>query len=192
MNYLGHIYFSGSDIELMYANLFGDSVKGSNFSQFPITIQEGIRLHRAIDHFIDTHHEVRKVRQQLQGELPKISAIAIDLFFDHLLAKHWPQYHPQELDVFLENFYMHEPHYFPHYSSAFQDFIVQLSTKKWISYYATFYGLQKSCEGVGKRISFPNTLHKAPNVFLQMEEPITEAFHLFMADATQRFLPTIV
>ena len=65
MNYLGHLYFSKNDFELMYYNLFGDFVKGSDLSRFPIKIQEGIRLHREIDHYIDHHPYVRKLLHKL-------------------------------------------------------------------------------------------------------------------------------
>ena len=41
----------------MYANLHGDFVRGKDFSHLPEKLQEGIRLHRMIDDYID-HHPV--------------------------------------------------------------------------------------------------------------------------------------
>ena len=84
MNFLGHLYFSNNDLELMYANLFGDFVKGKAMYNFPEKIQSGIQLHRSIDSYIDRHEDVRKLLKTLYPELPKVSNVAIDLFFDHL------------------------------------------------------------------------------------------------------------
>jgi len=38
MNFLGHLYFSNNDHELMYANLFGDHIKGSQLDKFPSSL----------------------------------------------------------------------------------------------------------------------------------------------------------
>ncbi len=85
MNFLGHLYFSDNKQELMLNNLFGDFVKGKDISRYPIEIQQGITLHRKIDNFIDRHPLVLELSHKLFADLPKVSAIAIDLFFDHLL-----------------------------------------------------------------------------------------------------------
>ena len=45
----------------MHANLFGDYVKGSDLSTYSKPVQEGIRLHRQIDSYIDHHPDVLKL-----------------------------------------------------------------------------------------------------------------------------------
>ena len=55
MNFLGHLYFSNNNPELMYANLFGDFVKGKDLSMYSPQVQKGILLHRKIDDYIDNH-----------------------------------------------------------------------------------------------------------------------------------------
>src|SRR5690554_7679267 len=69
----------------MLANLFGDFVKGKDYTYLPQIIQDGVGLHRQIDDFVDRHPLVSELRLKLYKELPKIAGIAIDLFFDHLL-----------------------------------------------------------------------------------------------------------
>lgn len=87
MNFLGHLYFSENDTELMLNNLYGDYVKGKNLDAYPLEIQRGILLHRAIDNFIDTNPGVKELFHHLYPSLPKIAGIAVDLYFDHILAK---------------------------------------------------------------------------------------------------------
>ena len=59
-------------------------------------------LRRRIDYYIDNHPSVKAAN--LYQELPKIAGIAIDLYFDHLLAIHWNNYHDKPLEL-LDDFY---------------------------------------------------------------------------------------
>ena len=92
MKYLGQLFFSGDDKDLMICNLYGDHVKGKKYSSYPSKIIEGILLHREIDHYIDNHPEVLALKKLLYSDLHKVSSIAVDLYFDHLLAKNWKKY----------------------------------------------------------------------------------------------------
>ena len=116
MNLLGHLYFSDNKQELMYANLFGDFVKGKNLSAFSTVVQSGIVLHRSIDSYIDQHTEVRKLMHILYPILPKVTGIAIDLYFDHCLAKNWKTYHNIPYEEFLEEFYAYQPENWQEYT----------------------------------------------------------------------------
>ncbi|MDD3273470.1 MAG: DUF479 domain-containing protein, partial [Bacteroidales bacterium] len=55
MNYLAHIYLSGSNRQLQVGNFIGDFVKGRKHENYPKGIQKGILLHREIDRFTDCH-----------------------------------------------------------------------------------------------------------------------------------------
>ncbi len=187
MNFLGHLYFSSNDLELMYANLFGDFVKGKAMFDYPEKIQTGIQLHRSIDTYIDTHQEVRKLLKMLYPDLPKVSSVAVDLFFDHLLAVNWKNYHSTELLDFLEDFYAYQPENWPFYSEKFKSFIAVMRNRKWMNSYQMREGLEKSCSGVGSRISFPNLLHIAPQCFDRFYDEIYGCFENFMGDAKLHF-----
>ncbi|MFN5910370.1 MAG: ACP phosphodiesterase [Bacteroidota bacterium] len=187
MNFLGHLYFSGDDHALMYANLFGDFVKGSDLSSYPQSIRNGIVLHRNIDQYIDHHPAVAELMPKLYPKLPKVSAIAVDLFFDHLLASRWSEFHPMDYRDFLNAFYAHPIAHRRDYSIEFLDFINRLRENDWMFYYRTSWGLDKMCSGVGSRLSFPNTLHIAPKVFDELKDTIEEIFERYMHDAIPHF-----
>lgn len=187
MNFLGHLYFSNDDKDLMLANLFGDFVKGSNFHHFPSKIREGIVLHRAIDTYIDSHKEVLDLKLMLYQDLPKVAGIAVDLFFDHLLAKTWEKHHVQEFESFLNDFYLHNSEIENDLTSDFKQFITIFRERKWLNYYPTAFGLAKSCEGVSKRISFTNKLAEAPEIFYKRENVIEAVFQQYMVDAKNYF-----
>lgn len=188
MNFLGHLFFSNDDHELMYANLFGDHVKGRDLNAYTPIVKSGIQLHRSIDNFIDHHPEVVKLMHLLYPELPKVTGIAIDLFFDHLLAKNWNKFHSVPFAKFLEDFYHFEPKNWHEYTFDFQQFIQKMRGNKWLNYYPEMYGLQKSCEGVSARISFENELKNAPKSFIKYEEEINACFTIYMREAIPYFI----
>ena len=133
MNFLGHLYFSKNDYDLMIANLFGDSVKGKKYLQYSKKIQDGVLLHRRIDYYIDNHPSVKALRLNLYQELPKIAGIAIDLYFDHLLAIHWNNYHDKPLELFLDDFYNFRAGFEKELGHDFSIFLNRLRTKQWIN-----------------------------------------------------------
>lgn len=188
MNYLGHLYFSANDTELMYANLYGDFVKGKILTHYSPIIQKGVRLHRAIDHYIDNHPAVLDLTRSLYNELPKISGVAVDLFFDHLLAKQWSTFHEEKLLIFLDRFYSSTPAVWNEYSANFQQMILKMRAFRWMDYYPSYQGLEKACEGVASRLSFSTKLSEAPTIFLKKEAEITACFHRYMEDAIQYFI----
>ncbi len=171
----------------MYANLFGDHVKGSDYSHYPEIVQNGIKLHRSIDNYIDHHPVVIELMHKLYPELPKVTGIAIDLFFDHLLAIHWKDYHSEEYFSYLNRFYAYNPQNWNSYSSTYQTLIEAMKEKKWMNYYPAFEGLVKASKGVASRISFPNKLTEASSVFLQRREEIELCFRSYMIDAKSYF-----
>lgn len=187
MNFLGHLYFSNNDPQLMYANLLGDSVKGKDYSHLPQKIQDGVKLHRIIDHYIDTHPVVLELLRELYEVLPKISGIAVDLYFDHLLARNWSSFHEKSLKEFVEDFYAIEFETPKQYSYQFDFMIGKMKEFNWLYEYRNHSGLTQACSGLSRRISFENALAKAPEIFIEREESIKLAFNKFMCDAIPFF-----
>lgn len=168
----------------MYANLQGDYIKGKDLSNHSDIVQEGILLHRTIDDFIDTHPAVKAVMNaELYPVLPKISGIAIDLYFDHLLARDWDSYHPVPLREFVNAFYEHTPHFSETFSAEFRFMLDKMKEFDWLYEYQHLSGLRQASTGLSRRISFKNKLGDATEIFVLKQKEIEEAFHLFIHDA---------
>lgn len=179
----------------MVANLFGDFVKGRDYSYLPPLVIEGVFLHRQIDDYIDNYSSVKKLRLNLYQELPKIAGIAIDLYFDHLLAKNWSMYHHQSLNQFVDTFTKYidvennlifPSHQFD-YPGYFLNLLHNIKKNDLLKKYVHIDGLNMASKGVSKRISFENNLDIAADVFLNNEKEIEHAFHKFMNDAIVHF-----
>lgn len=187
MNYLGHLFFSNNDLELMYANIYGDFIKGSKLNHHPEIIQKGTKLHREIDSFIDNHSEILTLKKKLSPDLPKISGIAIDLYFDHLLAINWNDYRTESLEKFTNEFYAYnvDLNHFP--NPNFQFLIHKMKADNWLYQYQYHNGLEFACKGLSKRISFNNDLWKAPEIFVKFRPEIENVFIEYMKDAVLYF-----
>ncbi|MBI2259222.1 MAG: DUF479 domain-containing protein [Flavobacteriia bacterium] len=188
MNYLAHLFYSGDDFDLMINNLYGDFVKGKYITHYDEKIQAGIVLHRNLDSYIDTHSTISLIKKEISIDLPKIYPIAIDLFYDHFLAKNWNNYHSSPLEFYLNDFYSKIEHIPNYYSEEFHLFLNRLREKKWLNYYHTLFGLHKLCEGVSKKLNFKNELGKAPAVYINKEVQIEKHFLTFTNEAINRFL----
>jgi acyl carrier protein phosphodiesterase len=101
VNYLAHLFLAGDSPESLIGNLAGDFVKGALGDRFTPGIRDGVRQHRRIDAFTDTHPSVAAFRRVLIPEHGHYARVITDVFFDHFLATSWPQYSQESLERFL-------------------------------------------------------------------------------------------
>ena len=82
-----------------------DGIHGKHFNHFPVDIQKGILLHRAIDTFTDAHPVFRQSTKRLHAKYHHYSGVIVDIFYDHFLAKNWSTYSDERLEDYSERFY---------------------------------------------------------------------------------------
>lgn len=187
MNFLGHLFFTPDNPELRIANLFGDFVKGSDLSMYNPIIQRGILLHREIDSYIDHHPAVLELMHSLYPSLPKVSGIAVDLYFDHLLAKNWSDYSDTSLEDFVAAFYESIDELPEVYPLEFRYVLSKMKHDNWLLAYREFKGLEMACKGLSQRIRFKNVLDQAPQAYLQHNQLVEQTFRIYMSDALAHF-----
>jgi acyl carrier protein phosphodiesterase len=100
MNHLAHLLLAERSDGLLVGGFLGDFVKGRLKGDRPTVIEQGIKLHRYIDHFTDHHPEALGLRALFPDSTRKIAGIALDLMFDHQLALEFTKWHPDALEVF--------------------------------------------------------------------------------------------
>ena len=105
MNFLAHIYLSGDNDLLKIGNFMADGIRGKHFESYPLEIQKGIILHRAIDTFTDAHPIFRQSTKRLHQHYHHYAGVIVDIFYDHFLAKNWSIYSDEKLEEFVERFY---------------------------------------------------------------------------------------
>lgn len=100
MNYLAHLHIAEQCQSSMLGNLLGDFVKGDPTYQFPDNIVAGIRLHRFVDSYTDSHDIVKQAKQFFPEKQKRFAGIALDMYWDHCLASRWDEYHSLSLTDF--------------------------------------------------------------------------------------------
>lgn len=105
MNFLAHLHIADHCNSHLMGNLLGDFVKGDPSKQYQTDISNGIKLHRFVDRITDHHALVEECKPHFSGVARRFAPIALDMFWDHCLAKHWRTFSPQSLDSFVRYAY---------------------------------------------------------------------------------------
>ncbi|MET2853399.1 ACP phosphodiesterase [Vibrio owensii] len=105
MNFLAHLHIADHCKSHLMGNLLGDFVKGDPSKQYQTDISNGIKLHRFVDRITDHHALVEECKPHFTGVARRFAPIALDMFWDHCLAKHWRTFSPQSLDSFVRYAY---------------------------------------------------------------------------------------
>ena len=103
MNFLFHLFLSGSDPDILTGNFMGDFVKGRLGEEYPPAVRRGIMLHRRIDSFADDEPNFKQSRQRLAARYGHYRSVLIDLYYDHFLASQWHQWSTEPLSLYLKN-----------------------------------------------------------------------------------------
>lgn len=146
MNYLAHIFLSGSDSKVQIGNFVGDAVKGRAYLRYPEQMQQGMLLHRKIDEFADSHPLFREAVYMGRSSFGRYSGVVTDLFFDYLLARHFRQYSSRSLPAFARRFYWALLLNYRYLPERFQRFIWHFIITNRLVEYASAEGLRRSLE----------------------------------------------
>lgn len=141
MNFLAHIYLSGNDEGLIIGNFIADSIKGSKYTAYPLSIQRGILLHRAIDFFTDSHPIVRASTKRLHKHHSHYSGVIVDMFYDHFLAKNWKDYSEEPLETYISSFYEMIQFNYEILPARVQRMIPHMVSNNWLLSYRTMDGI---------------------------------------------------
>ena len=105
MNYLAHLYLAEDSDESLLGNLLGDFVKGRLGDQYSPEIIKGIKTHRKVDAYTDSHDNFLACKKLLRPDRRRFAGIIVDMSFDHFLAKNWSEYSDIELNQFTNRVY---------------------------------------------------------------------------------------
>ncbi|WP_077919841.1 ACP phosphodiesterase [Spirosoma sp. 209] len=164
MNILAHAYLSGQDTGLIVGNFIGDFIKGDpaglRHHLLPGEIA-GVRLHRAIDLFTDTHTDVAAVRDILHPRCHKYAGAAVDVFFDHFLAVRFQELTGQSLSAFTTDFYQTLLRHTTNFPATALRMLDAMIRYDWLTHYQTLDGINRSLTGISRRTAFPSGLETA-------------------------------
>ncbi len=105
MNFLAHLHLADDEPDVQLGSLLADFLKGPMPETLPPGVQRGIRQHRAIDGFTDRNPQVVRSITRLSTRWGWFSGIIIDVYYDHLLVRSWPQFSAEPFAEFTARMY---------------------------------------------------------------------------------------
>lgn len=174
MNFLAHTYLSDNNIKIAIGNLVGDMVKGDAWKNYEKDISIGLQLHRAIDDFTDKHEVFLRTRDLVKPYFNRYAGIVADIYYDHFLARDWNDYHPQDLQKFVNNLYKNLIKYYTSLPSRGQRVIPFMILSNWLGTYGHFEPLHQTFLGMHRRTQERGNMHLAVEV-LQKHYPEIES-----------------
>lgn len=178
MNYLAHSILSFTNGQLV-GNMIADFIKNNEREHFPLDIQEGIKLHREIDTFTDSHPAVSEAKKIFSPLVRLYSGAFVDVAFDYFVAH---LYTLEELKIHSAKTYKilwENEKWLP---ENYRKMLVRMEQDDWLSNYSQDQGI---------RFSMQNVLHKAKyldkdlpvfDIFLQNKKELQIHFDAFFPD----------
>lgn len=105
MNHFAHLVLAQPTVESTVGNLLGDFVRGVDQQALPDAVRAGLANHRAVDRFTDAHPVVRELKRSFSPPRRRFAGIALDIYFDHLLLRHWERFDARDPDALIARFY---------------------------------------------------------------------------------------
>ncbi|MGN2243368.1 ACP phosphodiesterase [Frateuria sp. GZRR33] len=186
MNHLAHALLAGADGERVLGGVLGDFVRGAPDPSLPGGVREGIALHRAIDGYTDRHPEVLAARALFEPPYRRYAGIALDMWFDHLLARDFGRWSTLPLTGFsssLRELLRRQDALLPPTARRFAHY---MQANDLPAAYADPVVLDRALAGIGQRLQRDNPLGRMLPVLQETDAPLQARFDAFFPQL-QRF-----
>ncbi len=152
MNFLAHLHLATLAQSSLLGNLMADFVRGDPDGLYPPAVVAGIRMHRRIDSLTDGHQAVRQTLTLFSPATRRVAPIALDVVWDHFLARHWSQVEPQwPLAEFVVRAQQEIAPALPDTPAGFQSLNHYLWRERWLLRYAELPFLAQVLSGMAQR-----------------------------------------
>ena len=180
MNYLAHAYLSFGQSGILTGNMISDYVKGKAQYDYPADILAGIKLHRAIDTYTDTHPATAALKAYYRPQYRLYAGAFADVTYDYFLANDERQF---ETPVMLQQFTQFtyetltgQAGYFP---ASFARMFPYMKTQDWLYHYRTVEGLEKSFGGLVRRARYLDESTVAFDIFNTHKDAMQQCYNEF-------------
>lgn len=190
MNFLGHLLVSGNDPLVIVGNFMADAVKGRDLSAWSPGLQKGIRMHRRIDSYTDDHPLTLRGRERLREHCGKYAGVALDLFYDHAIARQWGTLSDEPLPQYVQRMYtllqVHR-HLMP---ARTQHLLGYMVANDWLGSYARLDGIARALGGLAQRVPSGEVLRGAETVLYAHRAAYEAECLLFLNDLREHLMHT--
>lgn len=184
MNFLAHALLAGNAEADRIGGLMGDFVKGRLPGSLPPALAAGVALHRAIDSFAERHEAFQASRARISPARRRVGGILVDLFYDHLLARDWPNHGPGQLEEYAAGLYAALETYAPALPEEARRVGALMHTHDWLCAYREVDAIGRAIDRMAiHRLRRANTLAGGIEEFLADAAGFEADFRRFLPDA---------
>jgi acyl carrier protein phosphodiesterase len=182
MNYLAHAYLSFGEPAVLLGNMISDDVKGKKQFDYPLGVQRGIQLHRAIDAYTDAHVVTKALKKFFAAEVRLYAGAFVDVVYDHFLATDPKGPSAAEWMAFTQETYGLLADQAELFSPYFGKIFPYMRQQNWLYNYRFDWGVEKSFGGLVRRAHYLNPNHGCFALFQANKASMAPLAQLFLAD----------
>lgn len=182
MNFLAHLYLSGNNEEIIIGNFIADHVKGKKIIEFSDGIQDGIRLHRMIDEYTDSHPVFLQSKDRLMPRYRKYAGVIVDMYYDHFLSANWHHFSNEPIRRFTVRMYkilLKKYWILPPKTKRILPFMAK---DNWLVGYGSQEGLQMALTGMSRRTPFDSKMEYAVHDLMENYTTFKKEFNQFFPE----------
>ena len=148
MNHLAHFLLAPQTKEATLGTLLADFHRGEIGRELPDGVAAAIRLHRAIDGETDRDPGLHALKAAFAPGHRRFAGLALDLYFDHCLARDWRQHADVPLEDFIATIYARlrdglDEAYVP---DRMRGFALAMRERDWLGSYSVFPGVEAALD----------------------------------------------
>jgi acyl carrier protein phosphodiesterase len=183
MNLLAHAHLSFNQPQILVGNMISDYVKGKKQFDYPLAVQKGIRLHRAIDNFTDTHVITQDVKAFFKPHYRLYAGAFADVVYDHFLANDAAFFFADnDLKAFSAGVYKVLEENTALLPGPFKKMLPHMIEHNWLYNYKNKWGIEKSFDGLVKRAVYLKESTIAFEIFNKNYDAIKYLYGIFYPD----------
>jgi acyl carrier protein phosphodiesterase len=190
MNLLAHLHLSdGLPVGTAAGNLLADYLRRLNAVPLDADFAAGVRLHRAIDAYADSHPAVRAARAAFEPPWRRPGGILIDVACDFFLTQDWPRHSPVPLREYVAGRLGEIRRYARGHRTPLSPLLDRAIAEEWLLEYGTPDGLRRTFERIARRSPAAAILRGAEREIERRRDQLWAAFDEFYPQLLARFAP---
>jgi len=184
LNYLAHTLLAEPTPQGYAGSLLGDFWHGAPDVAWPAALAHGVLLHRHIDSATDRHPAFVAVRSELPPALRRYAGIVLDVAFDFVLTRQWPQHAGVSLREHVDavNAALVEVAGAPYTPPDFADFARRAVEVDLLARYGEVATMQRAFGSLSRRLARANPVAGAWDSLQPLLPLLEEALPPLLAD----------
>lgn len=180
MNFLAHLLLSGPDGDFRAGGFLGDFVRGPLTGRHPAAIESGIALHRHLDAASDRSDAVHTAVRRLPPAWRRWAPVALDVIFDHFLARDFQRWQAQPLGAFAADCYRQLDARRRHFPDSARRMLDRMTEVDLLCAYADPQSVPRALGHLARRSRRRNPLAEIGDGFRRWEPELEAAFARLM------------